>query len=60
MTDAYYTDELTVLHRVIRALDDAMAKVKTTNATKHKMMDLRANLMLRLDVITQERVSGSR
>ncbi len=48
-------NEWTVVRRCIRALDDAISAAKVTNATKHKMIDLRANLMLRLDVIASER-----
>ncbi len=48
-------NEWEVVRRCIRSLDDAINQAKVTNATKHKMIDLRANLMLRLDVIVSEK-----
>lgn len=50
-------DEVTVLHKTIRALDDCLNTARVTNSLKHKIMDVRSNLSLRLEVATQERLA---
>lgn len=43
--------EAAVLRRTIQALDEAVSHVNVTNAIKNKMLNVRANLMLRLDAV---------